>query len=168
MNYLVAVLRDRIQAEAVYTALERGHVPLAQVSILGKGYKSADEFGLINPNQTAKAAAILMSYWLVPFGFISGLGFSLITGLQTFAWAGEIGDHLIGGILGAIAGGMGSFFVGGGTAMSTGSGDALPYHNRLKEGKYLIIVKGASSLTNQATAIIKPFAPENLQGYTES
>jgi hypothetical protein len=168
MNYLVAVLRDRIQAEAVYTALEEASISLDQVSILGKGYKSADEFGLINPNQKAKTAATLMSYWLIPFGFISGLGFSLITDLHTFAWAGAIGDHLIGGIFGAIAGAMGSFFVGGGVALSAGSGDALPYRNRLNAGKYLIIVKGSQGLTNRATAIIQPFAPENIQGYTES
>ena len=44
MNYLVAVLPDRIQAEAAYTALEKEGLPIEQVSILGKGYKSADEF----------------------------------------------------------------------------------------------------------------------------
>ncbi len=167
MNYLVAVLSDRIQAEEVYTALERASIPLTQVSILGKGYKSADEFGLINPNQQAKKAATFMSYWLVPFGFFAGLGFSLIANLHTFAWAGVIGDHLIGGLLGAIAAAMGSVFVGGGVGLASGSGDALPYRNRLDEGKYLIIVRGAESLTNRATAIIQPFAPENLQGYSE-
>jgi hypothetical protein len=110
MNYLIAVLPDRMQAEAAYCALEKEGLPMKQVSILGRGYKTADEFGLIDPNQQAKKQAKLMAIWLVPFGFIAGCTFSLITELKTFAWAGEIGDHVIGGVLGAIAGAMGQCF----------------------------------------------------------
>ncbi|GEM_PF-4957964 len=50
-----------------------------------------------------------MASWLVPFGFAAGYTFSLITGLDTFAWAGTIGNRVIGGLLGAISGAMGSF-----------------------------------------------------------
>jgi hypothetical protein len=62
---------------------------------------------------------------------------------------------------------MGSFFVGGSTGLSIGGGDALPYRNRLKEGKYLVVVKGAANLTNKATRILRPFKPESLQGYID-
>lgn len=165
MNYLFAVLADRIQAEEAYSALEKEGLPMDKVSILGRGYKSADEFGLIDPNLQAKKQATLMSYWLLPFGFVAGLGFSLQTNLNTFAWAGEIGNHVIGGLLGAIAGLMGSIFVGGGSGLLFGSGDALPYRNRLNEGKYLIVVRGSESLTREATRILRQFEPENIQGY---
>ena len=74
MDYVIAVLPDRIKAEAAYTALEKAKIPQSQISILGKGYKTADEFGLIDPNQQAKQRAIKMAYWLVPFGFIGGFG----------------------------------------------------------------------------------------------
>lgn len=47
MNYLIAVLSDCIQAEEAYTALEKVGVPLNQLSIVGKGYKSASEFGFL-------------------------------------------------------------------------------------------------------------------------
>ncbi len=165
MNYLVAVLPDRIRAEAAYVALEKEGLPVGQVAILGKGYKSADEYGLIDPNEQARKQAKLMATWLVPFGFAAGVTFSLITDLQTFAWAGEFGNHAIGGLLGAISGAMGSVFVGGGVGLLVGSGDALPYRNRLNAGKYLIVVKGSESLTRQATRILRQFEPENLQGY---
>ncbi len=168
MNYLIAVLPDRMQAEAAYCALEKEGLPMKQVSILGRGYKTADEFGLIDPNQQAKKQAKLMAVWLIPFGFIAGVTFSLMTELKTFAWAGEIGDHAIGGLLGAIAAGMGSVFVGGAGGMAFGSGDALPYRNRLNAGKFLIAVKGNDALTNQAANILKQFEPENMQGYTET
>jgi len=167
MNYLVAVLSDRIQAEAAYSALEKEGFAMDKVTILGRGYKSADEFGLIDPNEQAIKQAKFMAVWLIPFGFIAGAAFSLVTQLNTFAWAGEIGNHLIGGVLGAIGGAMGSIFAGGGTGLIFGGGDALPYRNRLKAGKYLIVVKGSETLTRRATNILRQFEPENIQGYAE-
>jgi hypothetical protein len=162
MNYLIAVLLDRIQAEAAYLALEKEGI---KSTILGKGYKSADEFGLIDPKEPAKKQARLMAFWLVPFGFFAGTTFSIITGLNTFAWAGEIGNHIIGGLLGAGSGALGSLFVGGGIGLIVGSGDALPYRNRLNEGKYLIVVQGSETLIRQANRILRQYEPENIQGY---
>ncbi len=167
MNYLIAVLSDRIQAEAAYSALEQAGIPLNTVSILGKGYKSADEYGLIDPKARAGRLAKLMSFWLIPFGFAAGFTFSLITNLNTFAWAGEVGNHIIGGLLGAVSGAMGSFFVGGGVGLTSGGGDALPYRNRLDQGKYLVVVQGSAALTRQATGVLRQCEPENLQGYSD-
>jgi hypothetical protein len=167
MNYVIAVLSDRIQAESAYTALEAEGLPMDQVSILGAGYKTADEFGFIDPGQQGRKQARLMAFWLVPFGFIGGFAFNLSTQYDLFEWAGRLGNEIIGGIFGAIAGAMGSFFIGGGVGLSSGSGDALPYRNRLQQGKYLIVVKGAPNVTNQATRILKQFKPENIQGYVD-
>ncbi|MBE9056626.1 hypothetical protein [Sphaerospermopsis sp. LEGE 08334] len=165
MNYLVAVLSDRIQAESAYLGLEKEGI---NSTILGRGYKTADEFGLIDPKEEAKKQVRLMAFWLIPFGFFAGFTFSLITGLDTFAWAGEIGNHVIGGLLGAGSGAMGSVFVGGGVGLVAGSGDALPYRNRLDAGKYLIVVQGSETLTRQATRILRQYDPENIQGYAEN
>lgn len=165
MNYLVAVLPDRIQAEAAYLALEKEGI---KSTILGRGYKSADEFGLIDPNEEAKKQVRLMAVWLVPFGFFAGFTFSFITGLETFAWAGEIGNHIIGGLLGAVSGALGSVVSGGGVGLIIGGGDALPYRNRLDAGKYLIVVQNSENVTRQATRILRQFDPENLQGYADT
>ena len=166
-NYLVAVLADRIQAESAYTMLEKQGLPLNKINILGRGYKTADEFGLIDPNEVAQKQAKLMAIWLVPFGFLAGVGFSLATGLQTFAWAGEIGNHVIGGFLGSIGGTMGSVFIGGGGGIAFGSGDALPYRNRLNAGKYIIVVEGSQLLLQQATLILRKCDPEGIQTYID-
>lgn len=167
MNYLVAVLGDRIQAEVAYSALEQAGLPMETVAILGKGYKSADEYGLIDPKEEARKQATFMAYWLVPFGFFAGFSFSFITGLETFAWAGDLGNHIIGGLLGAASGGLGSLFVGGGVGLIVGGGDALPYRNRLNAGKYIVAVKGSETLTRQASKILRQFGPENIQGYVD-
>jgi hypothetical protein len=168
MNYLVAVLSDHSQAEAAFSALEEAGLPMSEAAILGQGYKSADEYGLLDPKERAGRLAKLMSFWLIPFGFLAGFTFSLITNLNTFSWAGEIGNHVIGGLLGAASGALGSFFVGGGVGLTSGSGDVIPYRNRLSEGKYLIVFKGSEALTRKATGILRQFKPENLQGYSET
>lgn len=165
MNYLVAVLGDRIKAEEVYTALEDAKITMDKVSILGKGFKSADEYGLIDPNDEAKKQIKRLAVWTIPFGFIGGFSFNAITGLNTFPWAGTLGNEIIGGLLGAGAGAMGGFFIGGGVGVGIGSGDAVSYRNRLNAGKYLVVVKGSEGVISQASRIIRPFRPEELQGY---
>ena len=165
MNYLVAVVADRIEAESAYTALETDGLPLDNIAIVGKGYRTADEFGLIDPKEQARKQATLMAWWLIPFGFLSGIAFNLSTGFVIIGT--PLYDQIFGGVLGAIAGAMGSIFVGGGVGIAVGSGDALPYRNRLAEGKYLVVVRGADTLIERATSILRPFAPETLQGYTD-
>src|SRR4028119_1155640 len=105
MNYLVAVLRDRIQAEEASITLEKEGIPAASISILGRGYKSADEFGLIDPNEEAQKQTKRLAYWTIPFGFAAGYAFNVQTGIELFEWAGSLGNHIIGGLFGAIAGG---------------------------------------------------------------
>ncbi|MDB9528750.1 hypothetical protein PN498_22350 [Oscillatoria sp. CS-180] len=166
MNYLVAVLSDRIKAEEAYSALEDAEFSMKEVAILGKGYKSADEYGLIDPANEAWKQVRLMMFWLIPFGFIAGFSFNAITGLDTFSWAGTIGNQILGGLLGAASGALGAFFVGGGVGIAFGSGDALSYRNRLNAGKYLVVVRGSTAEIRFATPIIRRFRPENIQGYT--
>ncbi len=166
-NYLVAVLSNRVQAEAAYMALEQKTLPMEKISLLGRGFMSADEYGLINPDDAADKQSSQLAYLLVPFGFASGIAFSILSGLQTFAWAGEIGNHLIGGLLGAAAGLMGAYVTGRLSGWTVGSGDAIAYRNRLNAGKYVIIAEGSDQLVRQATAILRQFEPENIQGYEE-
>lgn len=168
MNYLIAVLQNRIEAEEAYLALEKEGLPMDKVSIVGKGYKSTEEIGLIDSQAQAKQQTKTLAYWIIPFGFAAGYAFNLQTGIQIVEWAGPLGNHIIGGMFGAIAGGMGSFFVGSGVGLTSSNGDPLPYRNHLNEGKYLIVVKGAESLTKRANRILRQFEPENMQGYVDA
>lgn len=167
MNYIIAVLGDRIQAEAAYSALEKENIPTQNMTIVGKGYKTADEFGFIDPNKKSKKQATIMSFWLVPFGFIAGYAFNVSTQYMLFPSIGALGNHIVGGLFGAIAGAMGSIFVGGGVGIGIGGGDALPYRNRVKAGKYLVVVKGAPNITNKANRILKQVKTETLQSYVD-
>lgn len=163
-NYLVAVLPNRMTAEAAYEALEKAALPMQKISVLGRGM--ADEFGLINPDEAADEQSTLLAYWTIPFGFVAGVAFSILSGLETFSWAGEVGNYIISGFLGAASGGLGAFMVGRLVGWTVGSGDAIAYRNRLNQGKYLIIAQGTDELVRRATRILRQYEPENIQGYS--
>ena len=98
MRYLIAVFRDRIRAEEAYFKLESMNFAMGNVTILGKGYQSVDEYGLRDPQEEAWGRVKRMATWLVPFGFVAGVIFDTITGLQTFAWTGTLGNQILGGL----------------------------------------------------------------------
>jgi hypothetical protein len=167
MDYLIAVLTNRIQVEDAKAALTKGGVSTERISIVGNGFQSADEFGLINPNEAAAERSRRLAYWLIPFGFVAGYAFNWLTGIEILSSANAIINHIIGGILGAGSGALGALFVGGAIGWTIGSGDALAYRNRINAGKYLLIVKGSDEIIRNATRILRQFEPETIQGYTE-
>jgi len=167
MNYVIAVLSDRTQAEAAYSALNQAGLPPEQLHILGKGYKATEEFDFLDPRKQGRKRARFMSFWLVPFGFIAGYAFNLSTQYQLFPSVGTFGNQLIGGLLGAIGGAMGSFFIGGGLGLSSNNSNGYPYGKSLQQGQYLIVINGTPNITNKATSILRQFKPEHLQGYVD-
>ncbi len=140
---------------------------MEQVSILGRGYQSADDFGLIDPDDAAEESSDRLATWLLPFGFAAGFAFNALTGIEIISWIGNIGNHIIGGLFGAAAGLMGAFATGRLSGWTIGSGDAIAYRNRLNAGKYLIVTQGSEELVRRATRVLRQFEPENLQGYAE-
>jgi hypothetical protein len=164
-TFLISVWRDQALAEAAAAALETGGVNKSAITILGNGYQSTTDYGLIDPNRDARRRAKAMASWLVPFGFLSGVGFNLVTQLDTFPWAGPIGNPVIGGLLGAMGGAMGGGFIGGGLNL-IGS-DSVPYYNRTQAGRYVVVIKGNEVVTRQASRILRPLQPDALKTYAD-
>jgi hypothetical protein len=163
-NYLIAVLDNRIKAEAAYLTLQQSSLPIDQLDILGRGYKNADEFGLLNPDDEAKKQVNQLANWVVIFGFGAGYLFNLLTGIEIISWLGAIGNHILGGLFGAAAAAFGAYVTGTLTGW-TSSRDALAYRNRLAAGKYLLIAQGPDGFIREATQVLRRYEPENLQGY---
>lgn len=166
-RYLVAVLSNRIDAESAYLELKDANLPIDHLDILGRGYKSADEFGLINPDRVAQGQVDRLANWVVPFGFVAGYLFNLLTGIELISWIGAFGNHILGGIFAAAAAALGAFLTGTLTGWTTGSGDAIAYRNRLNAGKYLIIARGTDAFVREATGLLRQYNLENIQGYVE-
>jgi hypothetical protein len=166
-NYLVAVLPNRIEAESAYLSLKDARLPIESLDILGRGFKSADDFGLINPNEAAQKQSEQLANGLVPFGFVAGFLFNVLTGIELISWIGPMGNHLLGGVFAAAAAALGAAMTGALTGWTTGSGDAIAYRNRLNAGKYLIIATGTAAFTREATRLLRQHNLENIQGYVE-
>lgn len=162
MRYLVAVFCDRTQAEEAYARLESSNFAMDDVAILGEGYKATDTFGLQNPKEVAWTQVKRMAIWLVPFGFGGGFVFDMITGLNTFEWTGRLGNQILGGLLGAGSGLMGSFFIGGGPALLFNNNET-PYRDRIAAGEYLVVVNGGESIITQAARVLQALEPETIE-----
>ncbi|MEM7796933.1 MAG: hypothetical protein AAF579_21095 [Cyanobacteria bacterium P01_C01_bin.118] len=162
MRYLVAAFLDRTQAEEAYARLESSNFSMDDIAILGKGHKTTDEFGLQTPKEAAWSQFKRMAVWLMPFGFGGGFVFDTITGLNTFEWTGRLGNQLLGGILGAGSGLMGSFFIGGGPALLFNNNET-PYRDRIANGEYLVVVNGGESVITQAARVIQALNPEDME-----
>jgi hypothetical protein len=166
-NYLVAVLPNRMEAESAYLSLKDAKLPMESLDILGRGFRSADDFGLINPNKAAQKHSEQLANGLVPFGFVAGFVFNVLTGIELISWIGPLGNHLLGGVFAAAAAALGALMTGALTGWTTGSGDAIAYRNRLNAGKYLIIARGTETLMREVTRLLRQHNLENIQGYIE-
>ena len=97
-----------------------------------------DSVPLLSPKLARKLRQKSMAMWLMPFGFMAGLVFAQMTGLQTFSQIGlgQLGEPLIGGLLGMGSGWLGSYF----SSRSVGSDnedDLRSLNKRLDEGLWL-------------------------------
>tara|TARA_Y100001968_G_scaffold116191_1_gene105579 strand:+ start:3885 stop:4457 length:573 start_codon:yes stop_codon:yes gene_type:complete len=101
-----------------------------------------DTVKLLSPKLARKLRQKTMAFWLMPFGFITGLAFTKMTGLQTFSKLGldPISEPLIGSFLGMSSGLIGSYFAAG--SINTDINDDIGSIRKLnKEGLWLLLIE---------------------------
>ncbi len=154
MNRLVAVLSQN-SAERARRALECEGLDPEQVSLVGPGHQTLEEFGLSDPKTQVKQWIQRLLCGLGPLGCIAGS--QLIPSLA------------IGGVFGGIAGTLGAVFVGGAIGRTAASEDAKTYRDYLDAGQYIVIVRGLDEDVYKSARLLQQrFAPEYLQGYEVS
>ena len=137
---VVVVLSERKRLRQLRQQLSELTPPPQRLVAIGTGETEIAEVAELNPALTRKLRQRGMATWLIPFGFFAGLTFTFITDLDTFAFAGEIGSHLIGGLLGLGSGWMGSFAAA--ASVSSEADDRVrALRNRLEEGNWLLLVE---------------------------
>ena len=97
---------------------------------------------ILNPKLARQIRQRYMRNWLMPFGFLAGLGFSNMTNLTTFSSLNlnNFWESLIGGLLGLGSGYIGSFFASGSINLGR-SKEIRPLLNANKDGKWLIVLE---------------------------
>lgn len=142
---VVVVLSGRQQLHRLkdqLAALTPAPIRLVAIGESETDLASVDE---LNPAIARRRRQRRMATWLMPFGFFAGLTFTYITDLDTFAFAGPIGSHLIGGVLGLGSGLMGSFAAAA-SVTSEVDDRVRALRNRLEEGNWLLLVETATGV----------------------
>lgn len=103
---------------------------------------SIDNVKLLSPKLAREIRQKTMAFWLIPFGLITGLAFTKMTGLKTFSNLGldPIAEPLLGSILGMASGLIGSYVAA--ASINTDINDDIGSIRKLsKEGLWLILIQ---------------------------
>ena len=139
------VLSERKRLRQLREQLAALTPPPVRLVAIGKGETDMTEVVELNPALTRRLRQRGMARWLLPFGVFAGLTFTFIPDLDTFAFAGSWGSHLIGGILGLGSGWLGSFAAA--ASVTSEADDRIrALRNRLEEGNWLLLVETASGM----------------------
>jgi len=142
---VVVVLAERKRLRQLQEQMAAMTPPPQRLVAIGQGETDIAEVAELNPALARRLRQRSMARWLLPFGFFAGLTFTFITDLDTFAFAGDLGSHLIGGLLGLGSGWMGSFAAAA-SVTSEADDRVRALRNRLEEGNWLLLVESASGV----------------------
>ncbi|MEX1316560.1 MAG: hypothetical protein AB1Z22_05445 [Synechococcaceae cyanobacterium] len=140
---VVVVVDDLKRLHQLRDRLAALQPPLARLLAVGAGETPMEEVEPLNPAAARQRRQRSMARWLIPFGFFAGLTFTYITDLDTFAFAGDWSQHLIGGLLGLGSGWMGSFAAAA-SVRSDLDDRVRSLRNRVAEGSWLLLVETAA------------------------
>ena len=107
-----------------------------------KSIEAIEKVRILNPKLDRKIRQESMRKWLMPFGFIAGLTFSNMTNLSTFAFLGlnQIGDSIIGGLLGMCSGFLGSIVASASINLNRNK-EIRSILNFNNDGKWIILIE---------------------------
>ncbi len=168
MSNYVIVLESINQANDLVTELKSGTTPFSQFQLVRPSSTSRkaktseieqpdkaeeserlniealeiNQVKLLNPKLARQERQRYMAKWLMPFGFIAGLSFTQMTGLQTFSSFGlsSWSEPLIGSFLGMGSGLIGSYAAA--ASVNSDENDDLRSLRKLnEEGRWLLMVE---------------------------
>ena len=142
---VVVVVAERKRLRQLRDELSQLQPAPERLTAIGQGETDIAEITELNPALARRLRQKRMATWLIPFGFFAGLTFTFITDLDTFAFAGSIGSHVLGGLLGLGSGWMGSFAAAA-SVTSDVDDRVRALRNRLEEGNWLLLVTMPSGI----------------------
>ncbi len=99
-----------------------------------------DSVEMLSPKLARQRRQKVMSFWLLPFGFIAGITMTLMTDMDTFASFGPLVASIIGGLLGLGSGWMGSYASAMSVKMENAE-DVRILRNRHEQGRWLLLLE---------------------------
>ena len=162
MAICVLVLAERDLADQLNEQLKAAETPLTRCELIqpasssetqpeiaasetkgnGETLKSMDidSVEMLSPKLARQRRQKVMSFWLLPFGFIAGITMTLMTDMDTFASFGPLVASIIGGLLGLGSGWMGSYASAMSVKMENAE-DVRILRNRHDQGQWLLLLE---------------------------
>lgn len=170
MPTCVIVLAESESANQLNQKLQKASTPLTKFQLVHPSFKKGDVLGepqkettttettlengirtieinnvqLLNPKLSRQIRQRGMAMWLMPFGFLAGLTFTQMTGLETFEsfglGVGQLGEAAIGGLLGMGSGLLGSY-VATASVNPPINEDIKSLRKKNEQGKWLLILE---------------------------
>jgi hypothetical protein len=151
------------KAEDAIRTLDRSSFPIKQVSIVAKDLESEREVhGYVNVGDIAKGGAGTGAWLGGFFGLLFGAAFLWVPGFGPLLVAGPLSAALLGGVEGAFAGATGGGLLGALFGWGVSRQHILKYEERVKGGKYLVIVHGSPEQVEYARGMLQATEPEEL------
>jgi uncharacterized membrane protein len=155
ISSLVTVYDTLAEAEEAVRRLADSGFPIEQVSIVSQNLESERQVhGFITPGDLAVDGVTTGAWVGGLFGLLLGAAFMWVPGFGPLIVAGPLAAALLGGIEGVVAGAAGGGVLGALAGWGVSRKHILKYEERLKAGKYLMIVHGAPELVDQARTIL--------------
>lgn len=157
---IVATYADFENAEGAVRTLERGGIPMAKVSIVGRDWRvNRDVQGFYTPGDAAAEGATQGAWVGGLFGLLWGAGLFL------FPVAGPV--VVLGPLAGLIAGAIGGAGIGALISalvrMGVPEDEAIKYQSRLEAGQFLVVVHGDEAQVERARELLQPTTPAQIE-----
>ena len=156
------------KAENAIQSLDRAGFPIKQVSIVAKDLESEREVhGYVTACDIAKGSAGTAAWLGGFFGILFGAAFLWVPGFGPLLVAGPLSAALLGGVEGALIAATGGGLLGALIGWGVSRQHILKYEERVKGGKYLVIVHGSPDQVEDARAVLQSTGPEELNVHRE-
>lgn len=154
---MIAVLPDEASAFEAYRLLQNHGISPENLALVGRGYSSPENVGLIEPRRMAWRYAKYGMWLLGILGALAGtiVQFAMHLKLLTMTWGQTmlvivIISSIVGSLAGAILGAVYGLFYKSSTSIAC--------RNCLRQGQYLLLLEGSEVLTRRGREILNRYA----------
>ncbi|HIK14200.1 MAG TPA: hypothetical protein IGS53_02695 [Leptolyngbyaceae cyanobacterium M33_DOE_097] len=149
------VLPDESTAFQLYRLLQQHGISPENLAIVGKGYNSAEQVGLLRPAELIRRRAVSLGLHSLIIGAILSGGALLI-------WDLAINPYLLVGLTGffcSLVGVLTGIVLG---AWGEG-GIASLYHYHLSKGRYLLLIEGPATIVSWGREVLRQYTTPSLR-----
>ncbi|MGX7667193.1 hypothetical protein [Flavobacterium pedocola] len=150
MKSKIAIYDTHKQAVDALKVLSDHDFPMKNVSLLGTAEIVDDHIHVRSSDTLQKTPAIIGMGAGTVIGLLSGIGVFTIPGFGFLYGAGALVGAIAGFDIGIVTGGVVSFF----SILGIKDDEVMKYEEHLKEGKFMVILKGTLEEVEEAEHIL--------------